>query len=266
KRRREAPPPPPKPAHETAFTRLDALKSRGLPEDEETKDFAFELSEIMREYCGNRYHFYSLEMTTTELLQKLSEMHPAGLPFDALSEYFDTLDLVKFAKMPLQPAEFPPELEKGYEFVRETMKGDSPELTDEQEENPEVNAPVGAGMTHTLDDSLGDEDARYLPPGTLETPMTPEPEDAREEKVTTGSEETPAPRPPEPETSEETPAAPTDDTESKYLPPPPDIEPVETVTPPQEPESPEESPGSPQEESDREDHRWDGSGSPKDKE
>ncbi len=120
--RRAPPPAPPRPAHLIAFERLEALRARGIPaETEENQRFAFELSEILREYFGNRYHFYSLEMTTTELLARLSELAPAGVGPAELEDFFEFLDLVKFAKAPLEPAEAGARLETGVDFVRRTL-------------------------------------------------------------------------------------------------------------------------------------------------
>lgn len=120
--RKPAPPPPPRPAHVVAFERLEALRARGIPEDlEGTQAFAFELSEIVREYFGNRYHFFSLELTTTELLEQLRAINPQGLTLSEIEEFFETLDMVKFAKAPLKPDEASARLETGVDFVRKTL-------------------------------------------------------------------------------------------------------------------------------------------------
>ena len=120
--RRAPPPAPPRPAHVLAFERLEALRQRGIPaEKEEAQAFAFELSEILREYFGNRYHFYSLEMTTTELMIQLKQIEPAGLTQTELEDFFEFLDMVKFAKMPLEAADASTRLEVGVDFVRKTL-------------------------------------------------------------------------------------------------------------------------------------------------
>ncbi|PKN24232.1 MAG: hypothetical protein CVU65_12360 [Deltaproteobacteria bacterium HGW-Deltaproteobacteria-22] len=123
KKWRRAPPlAPPRPAHVLAFERLEALRQRGIPaETAEAQAFAFELSEILREYFGNRYHFYSLEMTITELLAELKQINPAGLTASELEDFFEFLDMVKFAKMPLDAPDAASRLETGVDFVRKTL-------------------------------------------------------------------------------------------------------------------------------------------------
>ncbi|MBN2722791.1 MAG: hypothetical protein JXR95_01835 [Deltaproteobacteria bacterium] len=119
---------PVRPANEIAYERLDILRSRGTPEDEYIKDYAYEISEIVREYFGNRYSFYSLEMTTTELLEKLKEVKPDGITHQEISLFMDKLDLIKFAKLTVTPDESRDYLEQSYDFVRKTWY----ELTDEE--------------------------------------------------------------------------------------------------------------------------------------
>lgn len=156
--RRAPPPAPPRPAHVLAFERLEALRARGIPaETPEAQAFAFELSEILREYFGNRYHFYSLEMTTTELLAQLGQVAPAGLTPTELEDFFEFLDLVKFAKAPLEPAEAGTRLEAGVDFVRKTLvvqleplpedpaiPGDSPPKGPASTEAPTADGPAPA--------------------------------------------------------------------------------------------------------------------------
>jgi hypothetical protein len=112
----------PRPAHEIAREKLNKLKSRGIPTVEECKFFAFELSEILREYFGNRYGFFSLEMTTTELLEKLKTLEYLNLSSLEYTEFFNDLDLIKFAKVPLSPEDFSHYLDKGFEFIDKTWQ------------------------------------------------------------------------------------------------------------------------------------------------
>ena len=149
--RRAPPPAPPRPAHLIAFERLEALRARGIPaETGESQLFAFELSEILREYFGNRYHFYSLEMTTTELLARLTEVAPAGVGAAELEDFFEFLDLIKFAKAPLEPAEAGARLETGVDFVRRTLLVQL-EPTKGAEEAEDAEKPEGAEKTGATD-------------------------------------------------------------------------------------------------------------------
>ncbi|MBU1220722.1 hypothetical protein KKF34_01815 [Myxococcota bacterium] len=145
-RREKQPEIPARPANEIALEKLDILRRKGQPEDEEVKEFAYNLSEIIREYFGNRYSFYSLEMTTTELLEKLQEIKPQGVSMEVLEDYLDKLDLVKFAKMQLTPDESGKYLDGGYDIVIVTWSSymkeieEAERLAREQEELSDENS------------------------------------------------------------------------------------------------------------------------------
>ena len=61
------PPPPPRPPEEVALEKLGAVKTSGMLERGEIKEFHISVSEAIREYLGGRYGFDSLELTTEEL-------------------------------------------------------------------------------------------------------------------------------------------------------------------------------------------------------
>ena len=90
----------PRPAHIIAYEKLDRLVAEDLPGQGETKTFYFRLSEIVRDYLGRRYDFDGLEMTTNEVLRALdaqADAGPKGEAFDAVRDFLDETDLVKFA-------------------------------------------------------------------------------------------------------------------------------------------------------------------------
>jgi hypothetical protein len=103
--RREAlrPPPPPPPAHLVALARLGRLDLDGLLARGEIKELYLLLSEIVRDYLGRRWGFDALEMTTTEIRERLTAQHvPLAARFES---FLSTCDLVKFAKYrPEDPA------------------------------------------------------------------------------------------------------------------------------------------------------------------
>jgi hypothetical protein len=96
--KRGPPAPPPRPAHEVAYERIARLKAGQWLAKGELKEFTFELSEILREYLGLRYHADTLELTTSELLTAMKKRGPAGLSVYALEDFLRATDLVKFAK------------------------------------------------------------------------------------------------------------------------------------------------------------------------
>lgn len=90
---------PPRPAHEIAYERLSKLMANQLVEKGLMKQYHFELSEIIREYLGNRFLFDSVELTTTELKDHLnSKMIFDRTKQPLVDNFLDDTDLVKFAR------------------------------------------------------------------------------------------------------------------------------------------------------------------------
>lgn len=90
----------PRPIAEVALERLAELAAR-LPEtDEEAMVFYVELTEVIRVFIGKRYGFEAMERTTSEIGQALrirAVSKPAG---EAVTEFLNDCDMVKFAKAP----------------------------------------------------------------------------------------------------------------------------------------------------------------------
>jgi hypothetical protein len=64
---------PPRPAHQIALQKLDDLARTGFGPDADMQALYFQLSEVIREYLGARFAFPALEMTTEELIDRLSK-------------------------------------------------------------------------------------------------------------------------------------------------------------------------------------------------
>lgn len=94
----EPPPPPPRPAEEIALEKLEALKRSSLLAEGEIKEFHVRLSEAIREYLGNRYHFDSLELSSEELITALRRKHLSREELNLVLDFLGETDLVKFAK------------------------------------------------------------------------------------------------------------------------------------------------------------------------
>lgn len=120
--RGQEPPPPPRPAHEVAYERLGALKAKELPALGHFKEFYLELTEIIREYFGNRYAIGALGETSTELIEALDRIRPAGLGMDELRIFLGDADLVKFAKRTPEKAEMDTALVVAQLFVDRTRE------------------------------------------------------------------------------------------------------------------------------------------------
>ncbi|HCL00642.1 MAG TPA: hypothetical protein DHW42_11135 [Candidatus Marinimicrobia bacterium] len=86
------------PPHVVAFRKLKKLKEKLYRNDEEIRQYHFNMSEIIREYLERRYFIRALEMTTREICETLIELNIEPEIISDYSELFQKLDLVKFAR------------------------------------------------------------------------------------------------------------------------------------------------------------------------
>lgn len=103
------------PAHILALGELGELESLKLIEAERVKDFYSELSDILRRYLENRYHFLALESTTDEILKDLKQYIYKSENIKDIETFLRDADLVKFAKA--LPEEY--RHEQYFNFVKE---------------------------------------------------------------------------------------------------------------------------------------------------
>ena len=114
---RQAPKPAPAP-HTVAMRRLEELDhSERIATGDPAEVFA-ELSEILRQYLGTRFHFLALDMTSTELLHHLRSAPMRGVQIEEITAFTDFSDLVKFAHLPASAEE----LRSESSFVRKVVE------------------------------------------------------------------------------------------------------------------------------------------------
>ena len=91
-------PKPTRPAHDIAMEKLEELRNTKLWQNNQTKQFYIELSDITREYIEFRFDVLALEMTTDETISalKLSGMEDRNT--QTLKQLLQMADLAKFAK------------------------------------------------------------------------------------------------------------------------------------------------------------------------
>lgn len=91
--------PPPRQAHEIAIEKLKQIVTKDLPRQGKFREYFARVSKTVREYLGNRYSFFALDLTSSELLEELRDRITPGLDLDALGRLLQEADLVKFANM-----------------------------------------------------------------------------------------------------------------------------------------------------------------------
>lgn len=85
------------PAHEQAMREMEKIKQDKIWKQGLTKDYYTQLTDVIRNYINQRFGFNAMEMTSSEIIEKLKELHKTE-DLSGLNELFATADLVKFAK------------------------------------------------------------------------------------------------------------------------------------------------------------------------
>ena len=85
------------PPHQAALQEIERIKNEKVWQKGQPKEYYTELTDAIRTYIRDRFGFNALEMTSSEIIDKLLEIKDK----DAISDLrflFQTADLVKFAK------------------------------------------------------------------------------------------------------------------------------------------------------------------------
>ena len=109
------------PPHQTALKRIEEIKSNQSWRQNDPKMYYTELTDAIRAYIKDRFGFNALEMTSSEIIDKLLEMKDKEAISD-LKELFQTADLVKFAKHDPQMNENDANLINAIDFINETKQ------------------------------------------------------------------------------------------------------------------------------------------------
>lgn len=83
--------------HQQAMKEIEELKADRTANTENVKEYYTKLTDTLRKYMQERFGFNAMEMTTTEIIQRLRGEQDQE-KIDELKMLFETADLVKFAK------------------------------------------------------------------------------------------------------------------------------------------------------------------------
>ncbi|NQV30346.1 MAG: hypothetical protein HQ508_05615 [Candidatus Marinimicrobia bacterium] len=112
---------PPEEAHIIALRALEALKRSKYLRFEQYKEFHSELTHILKTYYENRFLIDALELTTSELIDKIQSMSDFDKPFvDDTSQILTKADIIKFAKAPSNELESGEALKAATNIVKRT--------------------------------------------------------------------------------------------------------------------------------------------------
>jgi hypothetical protein len=109
------------PPHQMAMKEIERIKGEKVWQKGQPKEYYTELTDTLRTYIKERFGFNALEMTSSEIIEKLLEMQDKEAIAD-LRSLFETADLVKFAKHNPLMNENDANLINAIEFINETKE------------------------------------------------------------------------------------------------------------------------------------------------
>ena len=109
------------PPHIEAMKHIEKVREEKNWQKDHPKEYYTELTDIIRTYIQDRFGFYALEMTSSEIIDKLLEMKKKE-ELSELKSLFQTADLVKFAKHNPLINENDANLIHAIEFINETKQ------------------------------------------------------------------------------------------------------------------------------------------------
>lgn len=126
---------PTRPAHEIALEKLEALRQKKLWQNDQTKAYYIELSDIVREYIEFQFDVLALEMTTDETVSALKLKGVEDDKIKPLRSMLQMADLAKFAKYKPLSNENELNFETAKTFINQTLVMPLDEPEEPREEN-----------------------------------------------------------------------------------------------------------------------------------
>jgi len=124
--------------HQKAMKEIEQIKADKMVTSENQKEYYTKLTETLRKYIEERYGFNAMEMTSTEIIERLMRESDQTM-LNELRQLFTTADLVKFAKYSTMINENDANLVNAIDFINQTKIENlpteevvKPQLTEEQ--------------------------------------------------------------------------------------------------------------------------------------
>lgn len=107
--------------HQKAMKEIEQIKADKMVSSENQKEYYTKLTDTLRRYIEERYKFSAMEMTSTEIIERLTQDGDQK-SLDELRQLFTTADLVKFAKYSTLINENDMNLVNAIEFINQTKQ------------------------------------------------------------------------------------------------------------------------------------------------
>ncbi|MCD8303095.1 MAG: hypothetical protein LUC44_08805 [Prevotellaceae bacterium] len=124
------------PPHQVALQEIEKIKNERTWAQEDSKEYYTQLTDTLRTYIRDRYKFNALEMTSGEIIERLTEENDEEA-LRELRDLFNTADLVKFAKYSTLINENDANLMTALEYINQTKV----EVDERQEQEVEIETP-----------------------------------------------------------------------------------------------------------------------------
>ena len=125
--------------HQKAMKEIEQIKADKMVSSENSKEYYTKLTDTLRKYIEERYGFNAMEMTSSEIIDKLTTTQDENA-ISELRQLFLTADLVKFAKYSTLINENDRNLVNAIDFINQTKQEDvpveetvKPQLTEEDQ-------------------------------------------------------------------------------------------------------------------------------------
>ena len=105
--------------HQKAMKEIEQIKADKMVTSENPKEYYTKLTDTLRKYIEERYGFNAMEMTSSEIIEKLMATQDQK-SLDELRHLFTTADLVKFAKYSTLINENDMNLVNAIDFINQT--------------------------------------------------------------------------------------------------------------------------------------------------
>ena len=116
--------------HQKAMKEIEQIKADKMVSSDNQKEYYTKLTDTLRKYIEERYGFSAMEMTSTEIIERLMQTDQQSL--DELRQLFTTADLVKFAKYSTMINENDANLVNAIDFINQTKLENQPTETVEK--------------------------------------------------------------------------------------------------------------------------------------
>ena len=110
--------------HQKAMKEIEQIRADKMVTSENQKEYYTKLTDTLRRYIEERYGFSAMEMTSSEIIDRLMQTDQQSL--DELRQLFTTADLVKFAKYSTMINENDANLVSAIDFINQTKLENQP--------------------------------------------------------------------------------------------------------------------------------------------